>query len=311
MCTADQTCQLPSGGSIDAATDSSPLVDSAIDGAPGVDACSTCIAPANDLPGGAIDITAGGDFTADLTYAHDDAAKPATGGTFCGNAGGLDVFYEVVLNADAVYYFDTFGSDFDTVIRVIHGACVGGTAPNGTSCRNDACGTTQTQYATQLNAGTDCIIIDGLDGTQTGHSLKLHVEPGGRAGTRVSTSTVPAAPTFMGTTVGGANLSMASCSMYNSPDEAYYLTACPGQSIAVKATTCNATTAAAPWDTAVSASGPAGELACTDDDGTNCSLNGGLSTISFTATDAHLFWIVVDAGNNNTSGPYELDVSLM
>jgi hypothetical protein len=35
-----------------------------------------------------------------------------------------------------------------------------------------------------------------------------------------------------------------------------------------------------------------------------------LSTISFTATDAHLFWIIVDAGSDNNSGPYALDVTL-
>lgn len=304
VCAADQTCQPAT--STDAGHDSPAAIDAAIDGPPGIDGCATCIAPANDLPGGATDVTAGGDFTADLTYAHDDAQRPANG-NLCGSAGGLDVFYKVVLSADEVYYFDTFGSDFDTVIRVIRGDCVGGTAPNGTSCRNDACGVPQTQYATTLTAGTNCIVIDGLDGTQTGHSLKLHVEPGGRTGTRVATT----GGTFTGNTTMDANVSQASCAMHVANDHGYYFTACPGQSLAATATTCNMATATAAWDTAVYATGPGGELACTDDDGTNCSLDGGLSTVAFTAAGAHLFWIVVDAGSDNVAGAYELDVTLM
>jgi len=309
VCAADQTCQPPGG--VDAGPDSSPLADAAIDGPPGIDACTTCIAPANDLPGDAIDISAGGDFTADLTYAHDDASKPGTG-QFCGNAGGLDVFYTIHVDADEVYYIDTFGSDFDTVIRVFHGACTGGAAPNGTSCRNDAnaCSSVQTQFAGTLSAGDNCVVIDGLDGTQTGRSLMVHVEAGGREGTRVASPS--GTQTFSGTpfdTANDSNVEAGSCANYGSPDHGFYFTPCPGQTVNVTATTCNATTAASPWDTALYAHGPNGELDCTDDDGTACALNGGLSTISFTARNAHLYWVVVDAGSPNTSGAYELDLT--
>ena len=49
------------------------------------------------------------------------------------------MFYTVHLTAPEVFYFDTFGSDFDTVIRILRGsACTGGAAPMGTHCRNDA-----------------------------------------------------------------------------------------------------------------------------------------------------------------------------
>ena len=56
----------------DAAVDSAPPIDEGIDAA---------VAPPNDLPDGAIDVSAGGDFTADLTFAHDDADKPGTTST--------------------------------------------------------------------------------------------------------------------------------------------------------------------------------------------------------------------------------------
>jgi hypothetical protein len=312
-CAADQTCQPPGGA--DAGRDSSPLedapIDTPIDAPPGIDACSTCIAPANDLPGDAIDISAGGDFTADLTYAHDDASKPSSG-QFCGSGGGLDVFYKIHVAADEVYYIDTFGSDFDTVIRVFHGSCTGGAAPSGTTCRNDAsaCGSVQTQFANTLDAGDNCVVIDGLDGTQTGHSLHVHVEPGGRDGTRIVNAS--GTQMFSGTpfdTGGDSNVEAGSCADYGSPDHGFYFTPCPGDTLHVTATTCNAATAAAPWDTALYAHGPGGELDCTDDDDTACALGGGLSTIGFTARNAHLYWVVVDAGSPNTSGPYELDVT--
>jgi hypothetical protein len=278
--------------------------DGPVSDAPGIDAAQ--LAPPNDLPGGAIDITAGGDFTADLTYAHDDAQRPTTGGSVCGATGGLDVFYTVHLTSPQVYYFDTFGSDFDTVIRVLRGkSCTGGAAPSGTSCRNDECGTTQTQYATSLPAGDSCIIIDGYDGTQTGYSLHLHVELG-----LIDGSPAPLNSSTTGNTANDSDHGDGTCAQHGDPDHGYFFATCPGQTAAVTATTCNATTAMTPWDTALWARGPAGELACTDDDNANCTYSGGFSTISFTASDAHLYWILVDGGGTNTTGAYELDVSL-
>src|SRR4051812_14677523 len=67
VCDVTNTCVAP-GTTGDAAADSSSLGDAPA----GSDACTTCVAPSNDTPDGAIDITAGGDFTADLTYAHND-----------------------------------------------------------------------------------------------------------------------------------------------------------------------------------------------------------------------------------------------
>jgi hypothetical protein len=297
VCAADQTCE-PAGAG-DAA-----IADAPID-VPMVDACASCVAPANDLPAGAIDVSAGGNFTADLTYAHDDAQRPLAGGGGCGAQGGLDVYYKVTTAADQVYYFDTFNSDFDTVIRVIHGACTGGVAPTGTTCRNDSCGGKQSQLALTLTAGENCIVIDGNDGTQTGHTLHLHVEPGGRDGTHVTASNA-----FMGNTTGEPNLSQASCAMHDAPDHGFYLTACSGQTVNVTASTCNAVTLAADWDTALYATGPAGELACTDDDDAACAFSAALSTITFPAANAHLFWIVVDGAVDMGSGAYELDVML-
>jgi len=310
-CSAQNTCEpAGSGGVLDAATDSSAVSD-----APGLDACTTCNAPLNDLPGGAIDVSAGGDFTADLTYAHDDAAKPNTGTNICGAAGGLDVFYKVNLAADEVVYLDTFGSDFDTVIRVYRGACMGGAAPNGVVCHDNAnnCNSMQTVWIGTMKAGDNCIVVDGLDGTQTGHSLKLRVERGHRNGGLVTPSGVIGGPVtymFSNDTTNAGNTEDGSCAQHGSPDQGYAFSLCPGETRTVGATTCNAATAATAWDTALWARGPGGELACEDDDGAACVQGGGFSTISFSASDNHLFWVIVDgAGGTPDRGAYEVDLN--
>ena len=94
----------------------------------------------------------------------------------CGGDGGVDVFYTVHLTAAEVFYLDTFGSDFDTVIRILRGsACTAGAAPMGTHCHDNANSVQHRADAwtrPALPAGDSCIIIDGLDGTQTGHNVE-------------------------------------------------------------------------------------------------------------------------------------------
>ena len=258
--------------------------------------------PANDLPGGAIDVTAGGTFTADLKYAGDDASKPSVGGgPNCGSAGGRDVFYKVHLTTAQVYYFDTFGSDFDTVIRTYSGSCVAGPAPNGTSCSNDSCGTTQTQTAHSLPVGDTCIVIDQNSSAETNGSVHLHVEVGHRNGSKIATGM----HTLTGNTATSTDQSTGTCSAMGN-DDGYYFTLCPNDSMTLTASTCNAATT---WDTALYADGPAGQLVCDDDDD-NCAFDTDTSTITTPVAGAHLFWVVVDTGTDAASGAYELDTTI-
>ncbi len=135
---------------------------SASPGAPSAETCGNGIdedcnggdaaCPPNDLPAGAIDISAGGTWTADVSAAHDDNWAASTATMDCGNQGGRDVFYQFALPAEEVVYFDSYGSNFDTVIRVFAGAC---TAIGATmACSDDQCGTTRSQGAVDLAAGT-------------------------------------------------------------------------------------------------------------------------------------------------------------
>ena len=100
-------------------------------------------------------ITNGGTFTVDLTTANNDQDN---GGLSCGQPGGRDVFYKFTLPASEVVYVDTFGSSFDSVVRIFPGAC---TAPPATqTCFDDQCATVQSQGGVQLAAGAYCLVVD-------------------------------------------------------------------------------------------------------------------------------------------------------
>jgi hypothetical protein len=121
----------------------------------------TC--PSNDSAAGAIDISAGGTFTVDLTAAHDDNWAASTATLDCGDPGGRDAFYQFTLPAEEVVYFDTFASSFDTVVRIYAGTCSALGAIK--TCGDDACATTRSQGALDLLAGTYCLVVDQFSAT--------------------------------------------------------------------------------------------------------------------------------------------------
>jgi len=260
--------------------------------------------PPNDKAAGAIDIGAGGTFTADVTFANDDASRPSSGSQSCGGSGGRDVYYKIHLAADEALYLDTFGSSYDTVIRAFKGACRDGVAPQGTACHNDACNTAQTQGVWDLAAGDNCIVVDQASGAETTGALTLHVELGLRSGLPISLGTP-----VTGNTSTATDQSTGPCLDVPGPDIGYHFTECPGDSDTFVATTCNATTA---FDPVVYIRGPTGSLRCDDDD-TNCSTGLGTTNATTTAVTTggpHIFWIIVDAKVAGTGGAFELDTIL-
>ena len=262
--------------------------------------------PPNDTATGAIDITAGGSFTGDLTFAHDDASKPTGGsgsGFICGGSGGRDIYYKIHLVADETYYLDTFGSDFDSVIRVFHGTCADGIAPNLTKCHNDSCATKQTQGVWDLTTGDTCVVIDQATSAEVKGSVKLRVERGHRTGSPLAGGV----QTTVGTTVGGTDQSSSSCTQAGN-DVGYYFTACPAETLQVSATTCNAVTNPG-FDTALYLRRPNLADVCNDDDPA-CPTSGISSTISTTASGNHLFYLIVDTSVAGTSGVFELDTNI-
>jgi len=279
----------------------------------GVDA----VCAQNDQPAGAIDITAGGTFTADLLLAHDNLASKG-----CGGDGGNEVFYEITLAAPEVYYLDTFTSGFDTSLRMFAGKpCATVTdAMSPSTCNDDACGTGESQLAVALPTGTSCLAVDknynnGQDPTKG--IFQLHVVPGGRTGTRLPSGMA----TQTGDTCTGTNVSeppkLGDCvTNQQAKDLAYYFTACPGQTALVDASTCT-NPANTHFDTMVYVHPVGGNpVACVDDSATCMARpdrsdghpDGSILT-GVPAKGPGLFWLVVD-GFAGACGTYQLDTNL-
>lgn len=269
-----------------------PLADSPLADAPLIDGCtpsaevcgdgidqdcngSDVACAVNDGPSGAIDVTAGGTFTGNALLAKDDVN--ASG---CGMTGGRDLFFNVTLTKPEVYYFDTFGSSYNTIVRVYAKSCSQvGAGAGAAACGDDACGGSQTQLAVPLPTGSSCVVIDQADATQTG-SLTLHVMKGGRDGLILATGM----QTTNGDTTNSTNLQdpidMCDAPGSGGRDVAYFFTVCPQASMLLDADLCPAPT----WDPVLYVSrvdNTTTQLACRDDDCgngphlTNVAINGG------------------------------------
>ncbi len=297
---ATQTCEL-------VAVDASTLPDTA----PAPDATTSLGPPANDTAGGAIDVSAGGTFTADLTYAHDDLAQLG-----CGGDGGRDVFYTITLPSPEVIYLDTFGSDFGTDLRVFSGkACTALNNPGPSQCNRDACGGAESQLAMQLPAGTSCIVVDQHAGDSQG-ALALVVKRGGRSGSHLGTGT----QATTGDTCASTNASSppAGCAQNDSDtakDAGYYFTACPGEILHLVASTC-ADATQTHFDTVMYLRPVGGAALDCNDDTPSCMARterpnkpDGSTLAAVPAMGPDLFWLTVD-GYNGACGGYLLTTAL-
>jgi len=211
----------------DAATDSTSVV---ADGGPDGHAHLS-----NDGPGGAIDVSAGGTFTEDISLAMNDA--PETG---CGGDGGRDVFYAITLPTAEVVYFDTFGSSFGTSVRIYAGKQCGQINGNP-NCTHDSCGGARAQIALQLPQGTSCIVVDQHAGDTSG-ALQLNVKRGGRKGQPLQSGV----QAMTGDTCTGADSDNVDTTLdgcigaddQDAKDLSYFFTVCPNTVVKLDASTC-------------------------------------------------------------------------
>ncbi len=255
--------------------------------------------PINDLPAGAIDVSAGGTFTVDLSAAHDDAHAS------CSSTGGRDVFYKLTLGAPEVMYVDTIGSNFDSTVSIYPGACTGLGAEQG--CSDDVCGVRQSQLAMQLAAGTYCIVADQFSSGQTAGALVLNVVHGGRTGFPIAASSGSQA----GNTCNGASNQNGSTSCQPSAagnDVGYFFLSCPNTTVNVSANTCTGTT----WDSIVylrhgSAASSDVSGGCSDD---SCGLESSFTGAMIAA--AGLNWLIVDGytSGSPSCGAYTLGYTI-
>ena len=262
--------------------------------------------PANDGPAGAIDVSAGGTFTADLSAAHDDEMSACATA-----AGGRDVFYKLTLPAPEVVYFDTFGSTFASLVHVYQGTC--GTVVQDFGCNAGACGGAGGQASMQYPAGTYCVVVDQVAPNDTATAngpgaAVLNVIRGGRTGVAIA----PVSGSVSGNTTGHANETTpdTTCEKNSAqPDDGYFFNTCPGQTLTVGASTCGGTT-----DTIIylrkGSAKKTPSVAC-DDDGCAVDATHGPFTSVFTGatvTGAGLSWLVVDGFGAGAAGkgPYTL-----
>ena len=268
---------------------------------------SDAVCPPNDAPSGAIDVSAGGTFTANVANATDDAGQLG-----CNGDGGRDVFYTITLTAPEVIYLDTFGSNFETDVRIYGGkAC---TAITGMPiCNRDQCGGQQSQVATQLPAGTTCIVVDQKAGESHG-ALTLNVVRGGRAAMRLFSGM----QTTTGDTCTGTNATdapMACDGTTGAKDLAYFFTSCPGQILKLDATTC-ADSTQTHFDTVMYVRPAGGAALACNDDNTSCAprverpdkADGSILT-DVPAMGPNLFLLTVD-GYSGACGGYQVVTNL-
>jgi hypothetical protein len=302
---ATGTCELTS-------VDSSVIIDVPVDLPPGCapEICgdgvdqdcsgSDALCPGNDGPSGAVDVTAGGTFPGDASAATDDVEPFG-----CGAAGGRDVFYTVTLAAPQVYYFDTFGSSFDTVIRVFDKACGNvGTGANATACVDDACGGGKSQLAVSLPAGTSCIVVDQQSSAVIGGAIMLRVIRGGRDGrplaSGISSNTGDTCPLTNVTEPVDVNCDGPGS---GGRDDALFFTLCPSQTLTLDADTCNATTS---YDSVLYVKRVTGQqVGCNDD---TCGTQSRITNVPI--SNASLFWLYVDGYDPSDCGPYQVDTNL-
>jgi hypothetical protein len=263
--------------------------------------------PANDGPGGAIDVSAGGTFTANVANATDDA--PNLG---CNGDGGRDVFFEITMTAPEVIYLDTFGSDFETDLRVYPTKTCNAIA-GMPFCTHDQCGGQQSQFATQLGTGTTCIVVDQKAG-ETHGALTLNVIRGGRAAMRLQ----GAMQTNTGNTCNSTNVTDApnACDgTTGAKDLAYYFTSCPNEIQKLDASTC-ADPTQTHFDTVIYMHAAGGPILACNDDGDTClprterpdKADGSILT-DVPAMGPNLFLLTVD-GYSGACGGYQLVTNL-
>jgi hypothetical protein len=294
--------------------DGSTSVDGDIDGAlidgctPTAEICGDSIdqdcegtdpaCAANDVASGAINVTAGGTFPGNALLARDDVAPNG-----CGNTGGRDLFYRVNISSPEVYYFDTFGSTFDTVVRVYRKPCAQvGTGASPDACDDDSCNGDKSRALVPLPSGESCIVVDQDDASEGG-MLSLRVIRGGRNGLTLATGM----QTVTGNTTTATDVTdpIDQCDEPGADgrDIAYFFMVCPNTSMLLDADICPEPA----WDPVlyVSRVDNATQLECSDDD-----CGWGPRMLNVPINNGRLFVLYVDGYDPSYFGPFSLDTNI-
>lgn len=263
--------------------------------------------PAEPLPPGVTDVSAGGTFPFDARDGEDGIAAP------CATAAGPEARFQIAVGAPEVVYFDTFGSAGNPAIAIYSGGC----AKLGASeaCADDTCGGMQAQGAWKLGAGAHCIVVDHAGAPDGAGQLQVirgrhDGDPlAGRAGS-------VSGDTCMDDDSNDADDGDFDCGSEPGRDHHYFFTLCPAETVMARVDTCGAAT----FDTVLQIrDGRDIALGCDDDDDDNGDPTGACndlerSRLATSVTGAGLFWAIVDGyddlGEPNPCGTYTMNYQL-
>ncbi|WP_437600519.1 MXAN_6577-like cysteine-rich protein [Sorangium sp. So ce590] len=144
-----------------------------------------------------------------------DAITPS-----CGHTGGPDASYTFTAPADGKYVFDTFGSEFNTILELQDGGCNGEVL----ACNDDSREGSQSRAVVDLHAGQTIVaVVDGFEAAGGAYKLNIAAWEPPTCPMLDLGSTYPQSVT--GNTSGLDNHLESPCAMSDSPEVSYSFTA--------------------------------------------------------------------------------------
>mgnify|MGYP001548091424 FL=1 len=114
-----------------------------------------------------------GSFAGNNQFANKQDSEP----DHAGNSGGSSMWFEWQAPSDGIYTFNTFGSDFDTLLAIYSGSDLGSLIEID-SCDDSEAPETNCQISIQVEAGqTFKIAVDGKDGATGNFTVNWNYEP--------------------------------------------------------------------------------------------------------------------------------------
>ncbi|MFO0626668.1 MAG: hypothetical protein U0325_13725 [Polyangiales bacterium] len=139
-----------------------------------------------------------------------------------GCAGGADVFYRFTLARRELVYFDTFGTSFDTQLRLHTDVCAMAVG----TCADNACTGSQSQLVQVLDAGTYVLAVDGATGASGPFTLHVQHLPAG-AGPVNPLASMSGTQSVMATSSGASGISTSCGGGGAGPEAVWWLATCP------------------------------------------------------------------------------------
>jgi hypothetical protein len=233
----------------------------------------------------------------DTTGAAHSIAPPCATGT------GPERFFSVSFSRPVVFYADTFGTSFDTVLYLLSSVCAPLTTSTMTGdvlCSDDGCGTSQSQIVALLKPGSYVLGVAGK-GSAAGPAT-LHLA-WAFAASGIEKPLPKGSSVQTGTTSGAGNIDgLSSSCLAAGPEDNYWWTSCPADAAGtLSASTCGGAT----WESVVSLQVPGSiPYACTLD---TCGFQSALAKPI--PAGAGLRVLTVDGQGGTAAGAYTLTVT--